>query len=82
MYSRAFVESVYTERQRMIALSKRKSEENTVDSITFDKEISVENLSFTYEEGVDNVINDASFKIERIHRCIYRSIRCGKDNHG
>ena len=65
MYSRAFVESVYTERQRMIALSKRKSEENTVDSITFDKEISVENLSFTYEEGVDNVINDASFKIEK-----------------
>lgn len=65
MYSRAFVESVYTERQRMIALSKRKSEENTVDSITFDKEISVENLSFTYEEGVDNVINDVSFKIEK-----------------
>lgn len=65
LYSRAFVESVYTERQRMIAISKRKSEENTVSDITFDKEISVEDLSFSYEEGVENVINDASFKIEK-----------------
>lgn len=65
LYSRAFVDSVYTERQRMLAISKRKSEENTVSDITFDKEISVEELSFTYEEGVDNVINDASFKIEK-----------------
>lgn len=65
LYSRAFVESVYTERQRMIAISKRKSEENTVSDITFDKEISVEKLSFTYDEGVENVINDASFKIEK-----------------
>lgn len=46
LYSRAFVDSVYTERQRMLAISKRKSEENTVSDITFDKEISVENLSF------------------------------------
>lgn len=65
LYSRAFVESVYTERQRMIAISKRKSEENTVSDITFDKEISVEDLSFSYEEGVDNVIDNASFKIEK-----------------
>ena len=65
LYSRAFVESVYTERQRMIAISKRKSEENTVSDITFDKEISVEDLSFSYEEGIENVINDASFKIEK-----------------
>ena len=65
LYSRAFVESVYTERQRMLAISKRKSEENTVSDITFDKEISVENLSFSYEEGVENVINNASFKIDK-----------------
>lgn len=65
LYSRAFVESVYTERQRMIAISKRKSEENTVSDIIFDKEISVEDLSFSYEEGIENVINDASFKIEK-----------------
>ena len=65
LYSRAFVESVYTERQRMLAISKRKSEENTVSDITFDKEISVEDLSFSYEEGVENVINNASFKIDK-----------------
>lgn len=65
LYSRAFVESVYTERQRMLAIAKRKSEENTVTDITFDKNISVEELSFTYEEGVDNVIDDVSFEIEK-----------------
>ena len=65
LYSRAFVESVYTERQRMLAISKRKSEENTVSDITFDKEISVENLSFSYEEGVENVIDNASLKIDK-----------------
>lgn len=65
LYSRAFVESVYTERQRMLAIAKRKSEKNTVTDITFDKNISVEELSFTYEEGVDNVIDDVSFEIEK-----------------
>lgn len=65
LYSRAFVESVYTERQRMLAIAKRKSEENTVTDITFDRNISVEKLSFTYDEGVDNVIDDVSFEIEK-----------------
>lgn len=65
LYSRAFVDSVYTERQRILAIAKRKSEENTVQDITFENEIKVEKLSFTYEEGVENVINDADFSIEK-----------------
>lgn len=65
LYSRAFVDSVYTERQRMLAIEKRKIEENTVSDISFEKEIKVENLSFTYEEGIENVINDACFSIEK-----------------
>lgn len=63
LYSRAFVESVFTERQRMLAIAKRKSEENTISEITFDKNISVEELSFSYDEGEENVINDVSFEI-------------------
>lgn len=63
LYSRAFVESVFTERQRMLAIAKRKSEENTIPEITFDKNISVEELSFAYDEGEENVIDDVSFKI-------------------
>ena len=65
LYSRAFVDSVYTERQRMLAIAKRKSEENTVQDIPFENEIKVDNLSFSYEEGADNVINDADFSIEK-----------------
>ncbi len=63
LYSRAFVESVFTERQRMLAIAKRKSEENTISEITFDKNISVEELSFSYDEGEENVIDDVSFEI-------------------
>lgn len=63
LYSRAFVESVFTERQRMLAIAKRKSEENTISEITFDKNISVEELSFAYDEGEENVIDDVSFEI-------------------
>jgi ABC-type multidrug transport system fused ATPase/permease subunit len=63
LYSRAFVESVFTERQRMLAIAKRKSEENTISEITFDKSISVEELSFSYDEGEENVIDDVSFEI-------------------
>ncbi len=63
LYSRAFVESVFTERQRMLAIAKRKSEENTISEITFDKNISVEKLSFSYDEGEENVIDDVSFEI-------------------
>lgn len=65
MYSRAFVESVYTERQRMLAIAKRKSEENTVQDISFENGIRVENMTFSYEEGSDNVINDANLTIEK-----------------
>lgn len=63
LYSRAFVESVFTERQRMLTIAKRKSEENTISEITFDKNISVEELSFAYDEGEENVIDDVSFEI-------------------
>ncbi|CDD64443.1 aBC-type multidrug transport system ATPase and permease components [Firmicutes bacterium CAG:882] len=63
LYSRAFVESVFTERQRMLAIAKRKSEENTISEITFDKNISVEELSFSYDEGEEKVIDDVSFEI-------------------
>lgn len=63
LYSRAFVESVFTERQRMLTIAKRKSEENTISEITFDKNISVEELSFSYDEGEENVIDDVSFEI-------------------
>ena len=63
LYSRAFVESVFTERQRMLAIAKRKSEENTISEITFDKNISVEELSFSYDDGEENVIDDVSFEI-------------------
>lgn len=65
LYSRAFVESVFTERQRMLAIAKRKSEENTISEITFDKNISVEELSFSYDEGEENVIDDVSFEIRK-----------------
>ena len=49
----------------MLAIAKRKSEENTVQDISFENEIKVDNLSFSYEEGADNVINDANFSIEK-----------------
>lgn len=65
LYSRAFVESVFTERQRMLTIAKRKSEENTISEITFDKNISVEELSFSYDEGEENVIDDVSFEIRK-----------------
>lgn len=65
LYSRAFVESVFTERQRMLAIAKRKSEENTISEITFDNNISVEELSFSYDEGEENVIDDVSFEIRK-----------------
>ena len=54
---------MFTERQRMLAIAKRKSEENTISEITFDKSISVEELSFSYDEGEENVIDDVSFEI-------------------
>lgn len=65
LYSRAFVESVYTEQQRMKGLSVKKSSENTVENITFDKAIMVKNLVFSYEEGADNVINDVNLRIDK-----------------
>ncbi len=65
LYSRAFVESVYTERQRMLAIAKRKSEENTVSDISFDKGIFVDKLSFAYDAESENVIDDVTFHIDK-----------------
>lgn len=64
LYSRAFVDSVYTERQRMLAISERKKTENTVKSVPFEKNIRVESLTFSYEEA-DPVIDNVSFSIEK-----------------
>lgn len=65
LYSRAFVDSVFTEQQRIKTLSERKETENRVGELSFDREIHVRNLTFRYEEGGDNVIDGADLAIEK-----------------
>lgn len=65
LYSRAFVDSVYTEQQRIKTLMEKADKENTVKDITFNNKITVKDLTFSYEEGADKVINNVSFDISK-----------------
>ena len=65
LYSRAFVDSVHTEQQRMAELEKKQGTGNTVKDITFEDAIYVKNLTFGYDDAPDNVINDANISIKK-----------------
>lgn len=65
LYSRAFVDSVYTEYQRMDALAKKQENDNTVSDITFNDSITVNDLSFSYEDAPDPVVAGVNLEIKK-----------------